>query len=139
MNWLFRLYHKLIPLPSGSSAAFSRGQWAEELAHNYLRTRGLRLVTRNYRCKQGEIDLIMQDGKILVFVEVRYRATQGYGDALESIDRRKQRRILACAARYLQTCKQGHVCRFDVVVIDGKTEHDNPDVLWITDAFRQQE
>ncbi|MCG8083044.1 MAG: YraN family protein, partial [Candidatus Thiodiazotropha taylori] len=62
-----------------------QGEAAEQLAVDYLSRRGLKLVTRNFRCKVGEIDLIMREKRTLVFVEVRYRQSDDYGSALESI------------------------------------------------------
>ncbi len=110
------------------------GQWAEELAHVFLCEQGLQPVARNYRCKTGEIDLIMLDGQTLVFVEVRYRKHQRYGGSVASIDIRKQQRIAAVAINYLQTHSWEQQCRFDVVLIDGMVE--KPKLNWIQDAFR---
>jgi putative endonuclease len=110
------------------------GQWAEELAYQYLCEQGLQSVERNYRCKIGEIDLIMLDGKILVFVEVRYRKSQRYGGSMASIDTRKQQKILTVATAYLQKYNQERQCRFDVVLVDGAIE--KPQLNWISDAFR---
>jgi len=114
----------------------SRGQWAEELAHTYLCEQGLQTIVRNYRCKAGEIDLIMLDQDILVFVEVRYRKDQRYGGSIESINTEKQQRIFTTATHYLHTHQwaQQHACRFDVVLISGTTTH--PQMRWISDAFR---
>ncbi len=111
------------------------GQWAENMAHVYLCKQGLQPVERNYRCKTGEIDLIMLDEKTLVFIEVRYRKSQRYGGSLASIDTRKQRRILTTAITYLQSKKLDQQCRFDVVLIDGLIE--NLELNWIKDAFRE--
>jgi putative endonuclease len=80
-----------------------RGQWAEAIAAAYLKAQGLRELKRNYRCPAGEIDIIMQHQTTLVFVEVRYRANDRYGHALETIIPRKQRRLLKAAWHYLQT------------------------------------
>ncbi|MCK5877948.1 MAG: YraN family protein [Candidatus Marithrix sp.] len=110
------------------------GQWAEELAHTYLCKQGLQPVMRNYRCKIGEIDLIMTDGKILVFVEVRYRKYKRYGGSMASIDARKQRKILTVASHYLQSHNNEQQCRFDVILVDGAVE--KPQLNWIADAFR---
>ena len=112
------------------------GRWAEELAHTYLCGQGLQCIERNYRCQQGEIDLIMQHEDILVFVEVRYRALPRYGDGLESISIHKQQRIVTTAEYYLSTHRpaQQYRCRFDVVAISGKLK--NPQLRWISDAFR---
>jgi len=110
------------------------GHWAEELAHVYLCEQGLQPVKRNYRCKTGEIDLIMLEGAILVFVEVRYRKSQRYGGSIASVDIHKQQRILTVATHYLQNNKLEQQCRFDVVLIDGTVE--KPQLNWIADAFR---
>jgi putative endonuclease len=114
----------------------NRGQWAEELAHTYLCEQGLQSIERNYRCKAGEIDLIMFDQAILVFIEVRYRKNQRYGGSLESIDARKQQRILITANHYLQSHQWASLrqSRFDVVLLSGAPE--NPKLRWISDAFR---
>ncbi|HEY9198932.1 MAG TPA: YraN family protein [Gammaproteobacteria bacterium] len=109
-----------------------RGAHAEELACRFLLRQGLRLIARNYRCRRGEIDLIMQDAGNLVFVEVRYRRQSRYGSGLESVDRNKQRRISLCAAHYLQhhPHQAGRPARFDVIAVgpDGAVD-------WIRNAF----
>lgn len=109
------------------------GQWAEDLACAHLRKQGLKLLQHNYRYTNGEIDLIMQDKQTLVFIEVRYRANEQYGGSIESIDWRKQQRIIRTAQHYLQTHQsaQQQACRFDVVLLSGKTQ-----LQWIADAFR---
>jgi len=110
------------------------GKLTESLACEHLQTQGLKLKESNYRCKQGEIDLVMQDGHTLVFVEVRYRKSQQYGTAAESIDRRKQNKLLLCAKHYLSTHKKlNHACRFDVISMNGPLHTVNID--WIPDAF----
>jgi len=113
--------------------AGDRGRAAEERACHYLADRGLVLLERNYRCRRGEIDLILRDADTLVFVEVRYRRQASFGSAAESVDRHKQTRLSACARQYLQArphaARTG--CRFDVVAIDGP-EHT---IEWIRDAF----
>ncbi len=101
------------------------------MALGYLQTAGLLLVTRNYRCRGGELDLIMQDGRDLVFVEVRFRSHTGYGGAIESIDRRKQRRLITAARHYLQRTGNDRTCRFDVVGIGP-----GPDTIeWLKNAI----
>ncbi len=116
------------------ATSFNRGQWAENFAHTYLCGQGLQTNERNYRCKVGEIDLIMLEQSILVFVEVRYRKNQRYGGSLESIDTRKQQRIFLTAEHYLQSHQCASQSRFDVVLISGATN--NPTLRWIPDAFR---
>lgn len=96
------------------------GLQAEQQALQYLQQQGLEHVTSNYRCKVGEIDLVMRStcGE-LVFVEVRYRQGKSHGGAVASIDRRKQRRLINAANYYLQVHGQNNIpCRFDVVAID---------------------
>lgn len=114
----------------------SIGRWAEDKAHQFLCQRGLQLVQRNYRCKAGEIDLIMRQQQTLVFVEVRYRKHQQYGGAAASIDSRKQQHIAMAAQHYLQTHRhaQHYTCRFDVVLIEGTGAE--PTIQWLSDAFR---
>ncbi len=114
----------------------SRGQQAEELACHYLQTQGLQLVERNYRCTHGEIDLIMRDAQSIVFVEVRYRTSQRFGGGVESVDRRKQAKLVATALHYLQHNKKAarQPSRFDVVAIAPGLEQDQ--LCWIKDAFQ---
>ena len=97
--------------------AQTRGTDAEARACAYLQRHGLRLITRNYRCRRGEIDLIMRDADNLVFVEVRYRRQSRYGSGLESVDARKRARITRCAAHYLQAHPLAATlaARFDVI------------------------
>jgi putative endonuclease len=114
----------------------NKGQWAEDLALTHLDMQGLQLITRNYRYRRGEIDLIMQHQTILVFIEVRYRASHYCGSSAESIDYTKQQRILMTASHYLQTHQQAQSfpCRFDAVLINGSQK--SPQIQWIQDAFR---
>lgn len=90
----------------------------------------MRSVERNYRCRHGEIDLIMRDGETLVFVEVRLRRNANYGGPLLSVDHSKRKRLAASAQRYLQARGRDCLARFDVVGID---EDDR--VTWVRNAF----
>ena len=112
------------------------GQRAEDTACRYLEQRGLRLVERNYHGPRGEIDLIMRDRQTTVFVEVRYRRSTRFGSGAESVDRRKQDKLLATAALYLQCNPQAAktACRFDVVSLS--LENGRETVEWIADAFQ---
>lgn len=114
------------------------GNQAEELAKNYLRKQGLRLIERQYRSKVGEIDLIMQDKQTLVFVEVRYRETDEFGTPEETITLPKQRRLIRTALLYQQThdYTANLLSRFDVVAILGSGL--NLKITWIPDAFGVQ-
>ena len=111
-----------------------QGQQAEDLALEHLQRQGLRLVARNYRCKGGEIDLIMQDGAALVFVEVRYRKSARFGGALESVTPTKQARLIHCASHYLTRHGLNPSTRFDVVALEPGGEMLR--VQWVRDAFR---
>ncbi|HHW08842.1 MAG TPA: YraN family protein [Firmicutes bacterium] len=104
---------------AGGRAAGEAGRSAEEAAALYLRRLGYRIVSRNYRCRQGEIDIIAWDGPNLVFVEVRQRTDGGL--AAESIDSRKRRKIVAAARHYLYRlagqAAELPPCRFDAVCL----------------------
>ena len=116
---------------TGNDTTSRTGQDAENQAARFLTQQGLSLVTRNYCCRGGEIDLICRDGKVLVFVEVRLRRSAGFGGAAASITPAKQRRLILAAEHYLQ--KQGWhhcACRFDCVLFDG-----DAGIEWIRDAF----
>lgn len=120
--------------PSGDRAA--AGATAEQLAGDYLARRGLRLVERNFRCTRGEIDLIMRDGKELVFIEVRARSSSRFGDGAESVNYRKQDKLQLAAAIFLQrNPKLAQLpCRFDVVSVSLKKVP--PGIEWIPNAFQ---
>lgn len=106
------------------------GAEKEQLARAYLGRQGLRPVASNYSCRLGEIDLIMRDTDTLVFVEVRYRASEGFGTPAETVGPRKQRRLAAAASHYLQQYRLDLPCRFDVLAIGAGDRID-----WIRDAF----
>jgi putative endonuclease len=112
-----------------------RGTQAEERACRFLLEQGLRLIDRNFHCRQGEIDLIMQDADNLVFVEVRYRRQDRYGSGVESVDRRKQQRIAHCAAYYLHRHPRAAAlaARFDVVALTPNRAE--LQIEWIRNAF----
>lgn len=118
------------------SVSHIKGRDFEFVACEYLQQQGLKLIDRNYRTRQGEIDLIMLDGDYLVFVEVRYRSNPRFGSGAESIDQRKQSRLLAAAARYLQDLRRSttQAARFDVVSIT--PQQDINAIHWIKDAFQ---
>ena len=108
------------------------GNDAEKLALGYLQSKGLKLIENNFTCKHGEIDLIMQHQACLVFVEVRFRKHSQFGTGADSVDYRKQQKILKTAEFFLQrhVNYNQHPCRIDVVSIGpGKEEID-----WIINA-----
>jgi putative endonuclease len=113
----------------GRTARQRSGDAGEDQALAHLQQQGLVLVERNFSCKGGELDLIMQAGTMLVFVEVRRRAENSFGGAVASITRSKQRRLVVAAQRYLQRYRDPPACRFDVVAIDGTV------ITWLQNAF----
>lgn len=110
-----------------------QGTVGEELACRYLVAQGLSVLMRNYRCRMGELDLIMRDGATLVFVEVRSRLDARFAHPAETVTRTKQQRLIRAAAHYLQKNRLDVPCRFDVVAI---TYGGEPVVEWIKDAFQ---
>ncbi len=110
----------------------SSGAQAEQAAANFLQAKGLLLLHRNYRCRFGEIDLIMQDGATLVFVEVRLRARDDFGGAAASIVASKQGKLLTTARHYLSTLRKIPPCRFDAVLLHSA---DGSRIEWVKNAF----
>ncbi len=93
------------------------GPWGEAQAADYLRRKGYTLVAANYRCRFGEIDLIVRNRRYLVFVEVKLRKSAGFAQAREFVDFRKQQRIRATASMYLSLYPTSLQPRFDVIEI----------------------
>jgi putative endonuclease len=118
------------------TARQAAGENAENQACDYLQQQGLELLERNYRCRQGEIDLIMRDGAYTVFVEVRYRRNTGFGSGAETVDNRKQQKLISAASLYLQQHRRlaQQPARFDVVSMSRQA--DTPQIEWIRDAFQ---
>ena len=106
------------------------GQTAETRAAAFLQHHGLKLVARNWRCRFGEIDLVMQEGPTLVFVEVRLRSRGDFGGAAASVTPAKQKKLLAAARQYLAALNMRPPCRFDVVALNGSAAPE-----WIRNAF----
>ena len=121
---------KLAVNGQAQAAHLVKGQQAEDFACDYLITQGLSLITRNYRARCGEIDLIMLDDATLVFIEVRYRKNNRYGGASASVNYKKQQRIRNTAALYCQKQNCDYPSRFDVCAI-----HGNMQINWIKQAF----
>lgn len=109
----------------------SKGEYYEERAARYLKEQGKEILCRNFRCRQGEIDLIAKDKETIIFVEVKYRKNGNTGHPLEAVTLAKQKKITMSAAYYLlrEYGRTDVPCRFDVIGI-------LPDkILWIKDAF----
>lgn len=125
------------PGPGAGSARRVRGRVGEEAAARALAARGYRVLARNLRLGRGEIDLVCEHDGDVVFVEVKARRGAAFGTPAEAVTARKQRALLALAARYLgRTGRADRTCRFDVVEV-WLAAGDRPsriDVL--RDAFR---
>jgi putative endonuclease len=108
-----------------------KGQRAETRAITHLRKQGLKLIGRNFRCRYGEIDIIMQQSDELVFIEVKMRSSSHFGEPFEYVHSRKQAKIIKTAKIFLQQHKkhQHQPCRFDVIGITPALIH------WIPNAF----
>ena len=111
------------------AAHLKQGEDAEAACCSYLRSQGLKLINKNFSCRFGEIDIIMSDKKVLVFVEVRFRKNNNFGGALESITPAKQQKLRKTAELYLQQNRQYENARFDVVSVSKNTQ---------TTLFKQQ-
>lgn len=107
------------------------GQAAEQLAATFLQQQGLKLLASNYRSRFGEIDLVMQDGKEIVFVEVRLRSNDAFGGAGASITPAKQQKLARTAEDYLMR-HGAKACRFDAILL---TALDTRQLQWIRNAF----
>jgi putative endonuclease len=114
-----------------------RGAAAEELAAQYLQVRGLKILSRNLRCKAGELDLVCLDGGVLAIVEVRQRGSAEFGGAIGSVTWTKRRKILRAAQFFLRREKRWRnlALRFDVLAIEGLPDGAHR-IDWVKDAFR---
>ena len=109
-----------------------KGLWGEELAEKYLLEKGFEIITRRYRTRYGEIDLIAKDNDVVVFVEVKARTLQTHGTPAEAVTPEKQRHLTKAALQYLQKNTGMDVpCRFDVVEIYLSSRH----ICHIPNAF----
>jgi len=116
------------------------GREGEELAAAYLQEKGLRILLRNFRCRDGEVDLICLDKKTLVFVEVKTRSSVVHGEPGEAVTIQKKRRIIRAATQYLSQQKSwSQPCRFDLVSIlflHGRTTVEHwEDIIDVRDAL----
>ena len=114
------------------------GAWGEALAAEYLRKKRYELVAAGYRCRFGEIDLIVKDRKYLVFVEVKLRKSGDFAKAMEFVDRRKQDKIRITASMYLSQNPTALQPRFDVIEIYASegTATRKPEINHIENAFQ---
>ncbi len=109
----------------------SKGKWAEQQAYEFLLVQGLQLIQKNFACKYGEIDLIMQHEQILVMVEVRFRSSEIYGGAIESVNLKKQTKIIRTSQYYQIIHAVEQMLRFDVIAIAADRK-----IHWIQNAFQ---
>ena len=118
-----------------------RGQPFEEEAQRLLQCHGLSILERNYSARTGEIDIIATEGDVLVFVEVRARSHRRFGGAANSVDKRKQKRIILTAQHYLQRHSQvkNRCCRFDVITFEPRQSEAERPVHWFRGAFTAEQ
>ena len=111
------------------------GRYAERIARRFLEKRGLRLIAANYRCRFGELDLVMTDKKRLVVIEIRYRRDSSFMAPAESIDRFKRHKIARASLHFIQHNPRyrERPVRFDVVSLSGPL--DDSSIDWIAGAF----
>ncbi len=121
------------------AAHLKQGEDAEAACCRYLRSQGIKLIDTNYSSRQGEIDIIMLDKDMLIFVEVRFRKNNAFGGGLVSITAAKQLKLRRTAELYLQQNKQYKNARFDVVSMSkNRQPGDNKQQYtfdWIKNAF----
>lgn len=115
----------------------SIGSQAERIAESHLLQNGLKTLARNFSCRLGELDLIMQDGDDIVFVEVRYRSSDRFGGPIASVDFKKQKKLWAAAETYLQKNPKLRKCnqRFDVIGVAGNMDNSKHSIEWLQNAI----
>jgi putative endonuclease len=124
--------------PARSAGRPTRGAWAEELAANHLTAAGFRIVARNWRRPEGELDLVAFDGDTCVFVEVRSRTGEQFGHPLEAVTARKRAQVIRAARLFLDTeTVSAAAYRFDVVGVLFAEDGEAPPICThVADAFR---
>lgn len=113
------------------------GAWGEAVAAEYLRKKRFQLIATGYRCRYGEIDLIVQNRQYLVFVEVKLRSSDRFAEAREFVDIHKQERLRATASLYLDQFPTELQPRFDVIEVYAPegTATKHPRIIHLEDAF----
>ncbi len=113
------------------------GRWGEDRAAEFLQKKGYKILGRNYACRMGEVDIIAQKGRFLVFAEVKLRKNADFGAAKEFVTETKQRRVIAAAALWLQTNPSQRQPRFDVIEVYAPLGLNTvkPQIHHIEDAF----
>ena len=113
-----------------------QGQETEEMALEFLKNNGLTLISKNFQCRCGEIDLIVDDNGTIVFVEVKYRKSDKFGGPLLAVSKDKIHKLTKTAQFYLQQAKLNEYntpCRFDIVSLLGSMPE--PEITWLKNAF----
>jgi len=115
-----------------------KGEYAETIALKYLQSQGLTKLQKNFSCKCGEIDLIMKDNEFIVFIEVRYRKQTQFGHPLETIDYKKQQKIIKTIQYFLMKKPEyrQYPCRIDAVAINSQTQSGQEQIQWIKNAIQ---
>jgi putative endonuclease len=123
MEWLPKLFNNTT----------DKGSYFEQQAQEYLRSQGLVPICKNFNCRYGELDLIMRDGDIVVFIEVKYRRTDAFGGAINALPKSKQAKIQRTIYYYLKQNSLGNCpVRVDFVAINGQAPHQ---FTWIKSVF----
>jgi len=117
---LFKKKSHSKPTVNGKKTNIELGKYGEKLAVNYLKKMHYKILTTNFKSKNGEIDIIAKDGEFIVFIEVKYRSSKLYGMPSEAVEKHKQQKIKMVAMKYLAgNPLESDFIRFDVVQIVG--------------------
>ncbi len=112
------------------------GRWGEDLASNYLASRGFAILDRNVRTPYGELDLVAMDGDVIVFIEVKARRSRAFGWPEEAVTSRKREKLRAAAGIYMQDHPAlDGICRFDVIAVDASQGRPDPAIVHFEGAF----
>lgn len=121
---------------SGKPSSKQIGDNGELIAKRYLLAQGLEIVTQNFNCRLGEIDIIAKSADCFIFIEVKFRHQNQFGGAISAVSATKQEKIKKSARIYLQQQQLNEyntACRFDVIALDG--DRKQPQITWVTNAF----
>lgn len=110
------------------------GQYAERVAADYLVEKGFRVMAQNFRYKRFEVDLIVQKGKLIVFVEVKARKNNLFGNPEDFVTQKKMRALRLAAAHYLRIQNSQQAIRFDIIAVLGSKEQIT-EILHLEDGF----
>jgi putative endonuclease len=137
LGWWQRLRN---PAAFVAPAHLVKGERGEAAAARHLRQRGYKILTRRFRGKHGEIDLVARDGAVLAFVEVKTRGSDRFGAAANAVGREKQKHLASCAREYLRLLGNPRIpVRFDVVEVYMDEAGTAGEVRLIQGAFATRE